>query len=236
VTLIELLLGIIVSACVLAGMTYWFKSSMGSVMIQKRKLGTQYTAGNVAEMIALAVREAGSDVPGDNVIKSSATGDTVTILANPRGAYYRIKKNIAANEDTVDNPALFSGLTGIKLKRAGTGAVEDVTLLSVDVANKVLRFSTMMTLFKGDELYAQDVNKFARDPATGTVFLTINGTSEVLAENIQRLKIAFYDFSGAAQTSWDKMDLCSLTVVARSRPNSVDSLAVRRNVILRNKL
>ena len=225
-TLIEIMIALAISGLLLVGLTKIYTTMVNSYSLQDQLTEMNQNAKFTIKEISDVLMQSGADcgaVNGDTLDKDtiilSAASNDFTIKVNPRGGVYTIPRDTIINTSTpcslkVDNAYAFRLATKIghvPAMKYPAVKVKTYTLLGIDSANNKLCISGGIA---GDNFYQNDaVYSFTyhRYYLNGTD-LCLDSSGNVLAENIDSLKVTFLDSAGTATTKWTKMSFVNLIV------------------------
>ncbi|MBD3319695.1 MAG: hypothetical protein GF350_01210 [Chitinivibrionales bacterium] len=223
VTLLGLLLAVVLGGIILLGLMRVFMTSVKSYSAEEKLIEMKRSTNRTINKIKEFFMEAGVDLPEDEDV-ITFDGDYVIIKVNRTGAYHCFDEDVDSDQIPVEDARGFIGYESIWRKTPGDAAAQVTIDISkntspfekgIDTTNHVLYLTTTESFVPDDELYAYKTYKFRHDPTTNTVYVTIDGYEDVLAENIEEFFVKFYDTHRDAkteQTDWADMRVCSLFV------------------------
>ena len=233
-TLIEVMIGLGVSAILVLGLTRLFSATLNSYSLQEQLTEMNQNAKFAIKEISDVLMQAGADcelvtdtLEKDNIIQIDTTApspcDSFVIKVNPRGGLFIVPQPCTLNTSVascslqVDKAKAF--LFANKLGKipesnsAPTHSIKTYSLLGVDtVKNKIIITGGIPkdTFRVGDGLYSFNSQSYY---LLGTN-LCLNSDTNVMAENIDSLKITFMDSTGATTKKWGFMKSVKLIVEA----------------------
>ena len=256
-TFASLLVAIVVAAIVLVGLTRLFSTAINDFTSQKSVGDMRMAAKNSTDAMAAIIRQAGFGLPdSDAAVQVSPQRDTLTLHVNERGAYQAISNSLAGRTIPVGDALPFFRARKITRLRATSPAQFDT--LSVDTTRNTGNFvngidtvgdsiylTASATLLPGEVIYTPKLCRYYVDNATKELRVSIDGSTNLLSQNIDTVRFRFFDFAGAGVTGWESMQKCSLQVTARSSrvgrsgtasPDGYGRFTLKRQIVLRNHL
>lgn len=227
-TLIELLVGIAVSAVLIVGLVRFFKDSHQAIDSQDQLAERNQNLAYVLKKLSDRLMEAGSGLPDSAwpVISSIGSGDTLfKIGINPKGGLEQTDTVYNSTQKLpVDDHLGFKGSPQILVVYQNpTKAPELLTIhTGYNTGGFVNGFKDMNN--RRDTIYLTATKSF------GSGDMLYSYTSEayrladtnlyvgnmVLAEGIDTVSVAFLNAAGTATTAWHAMRSARLRVVART--------------------
>jgi type II secretory pathway pseudopilin PulG len=227
-TLIELLVGVAISALLVVGLVRFFKDSHRSVDTQDQLAERNQNLAYVLKKLSDRLMEAGSGLPDSAwpVISSIGSRDTLfKIGINPKGGLeqtdtiYNATQKLPVDDHmgfkgsphilvVYQNPAKPPELLTIKADHNTQGFVGGFK----DMANRrdTIYLTETKTFGSGDMLYSY-TTEFYRLADTNLYLGNM-----VLAEGIDSVSLSFLNATGTATTAWHAMRSARLRVVART--------------------
>jgi prepilin-type N-terminal cleavage/methylation domain-containing protein len=228
-TLIEVLIGIGISAILILGLTRLFSATLNSYSLQEQLTEMNQNAKFAMKEISDVLMQAGADcqlVNGDTLDKdtfflvaSTPPCTSFTIRVNPRGGFYTVtnafKKTVAKCSVQVDNSYAFRYADKLgKIPESNSSPSRSVVIYSLDgidsAHNKICITGANDSFYVGDGLYSFCSQSYYLKGAN----LCLNSDTNVMAENIDSLKITFMDSAGTSTTIWSKIMSAKLVVEA----------------------
>jgi prepilin-type N-terminal cleavage/methylation domain-containing protein len=228
-TLIEVLIGLGVSAILVLGLTRLLTATLNSYSLQDQLTEMNQNAKFAMKEISDVLMQAGADcqlvnsdtLDKDTLIKVTGTQPctSFTIKINPRGGFYTVtnafKKTVAKCSVQVDNSWAFRFADKLgKIPESNSSPSRSVVVYSLDgidsAHNKICITGVNDSFYVGDGLYSFCSQRYYLKGAN----LCLNSDTNVMAENIDSLKITFMDSSGTSTTSWNLMKSVMLVVEA----------------------
>ncbi|MDB5104406.1 MAG: hypothetical protein JWP91_2095 [Fibrobacteres bacterium] len=216
-----------VSGILVLLITRFFSDSHRAYNLQERLADRDQNAHYVVKRLEERIMEAGAYLPesGWPVIKP-ATGSPAgfSLAINPRGGtqtYYDDRP--ASFTVPIDEESLFRNAAAILIQRGDKASpisqVDIATGYNLDGYAKglkkgpsgqdSLRLASATAFNSGDQIYAftrEDYDLNGTDLSMGGI---------VLAENIESVRLTFFDSAGTATTAWDRMHSAKVSVTAR---------------------
>jgi prepilin-type N-terminal cleavage/methylation domain-containing protein len=225
-TLIEVVIGMVVSGLLVLVVTRFFNDSHRAYNLQERLADRDANAQYVVKRLEERIMEAGANLPesGWPVIKPGANPTAgFSLVLNPRGGTQTFYSDVAATLVVpIDDEAQFRNASAVLILRG------DKSVQKVDIATgyniggwskglkkgtsgqDTVRLSAPVAFQAGDALYAFSNEDYA---VAGTD-LSMGGM--VLAENIEAVSLNFYDSTGSATSDWNLMHSAKVSVTART--------------------
>jgi type IV pilus assembly protein PilW len=225
-TLIEVVIGLVVSGILVVVVTRFFGDSHRAYNLQERLADRDQNAQYVIKRLEERIMEAGANLPesGWPVIKTgpdAASGFSLVI--NPRGGTQTFYNDAPASVSVpIDDETRFRNATSVLILR-GDKSVQKVDiatgynlhgyskgLKAGSAGQDTLRLSAPVAFLAGDALYAfskEDYTVAGTDLAMGGM---------VLAENIEAVSLDFYDSTGTTTSDWNLMHSAKVSVTART--------------------
>lgn len=231
-TLIEIMIGLGVSAILIIGLTRLFQTTLNSYSLQDQLTEMNQNAKFAIKEISDVLMQAGADcqmvtdtLDKDTLIRV-ATAPPCTgfsIKVNPRGGLFIVTNLFIAPSFPcslqVDNNSGFGFADSIgKIPESNTAPrrlVKAYKINGLNIANNKICISgsgTNDSFYVGDALYAFSSQRYY---LKGTN-LCLNTDDNVMAENIDSLKITFMDSLGNSTTNWAMMSSVAILVEAAS--------------------
>jgi prepilin-type N-terminal cleavage/methylation domain-containing protein len=226
-TLIEVIIGLVVSGLLVLVVTRFFGDSHRAYNLQERLADRDQNARWVLKRLEERIMEAGANLPesGWPVIKTGdGIGGGLTMAVNPQGGTQSFYSDRPASALVpVDDEAAFRGAASVLILRANKSIAKvDIAtgyngngfskgLKSGAAGPDTLRLASQVSLKSGDVLYGYASEIYA---VSGTD-LSMGGM--VLAENIESVGLSFYDSAGGSTTDWNLMHSAKVSVTARTR-------------------
>jgi prepilin-type N-terminal cleavage/methylation domain-containing protein len=228
-TLIEIMIGLGVSAILILGLTRLYSATLGSYSLQEQLTEMNQNAKFTMKEVSDVLMQAGADcglvtdmLEKDTVIKAaSAPCNSFTIKINPRGGLYTIVKDTVLNTYAacslkVDNAYSFrlaDKIGHVSSINHFAAPFKTYTLNGLDSANNKLFVSggsAVDSFYVGDGLYSFKSHRYYLNGTN----LCLDSDNIVMAENIDSLNLTFMDSTGASTTSWSLMRSVALVVEA----------------------
>jgi prepilin-type N-terminal cleavage/methylation domain-containing protein len=230
-TLIEIIIGLGISAILVLGLTRLCSVMLNSYSLQEQLTEMNQNAKFTIKEVSDVLMQAGADcelvndsLEKDTLLKvAGAPCDSFTIKVNPRGGFFTVTKQCTLNTSVascslqVDNAYAFRFANKLgKIPEASTApsrSVKTYTLNGVNLVNNKISITgggSGDIFYKNDGLYSFN---FQRYYLNGTN-LCLNNDTNVLAENIDTFKVTFMDSTGSSTTSWQLMKSVALFVDA----------------------
>jgi prepilin-type N-terminal cleavage/methylation domain-containing protein len=226
-TLIEIMIALMVSSLLIIGLTRLYSTMLNSYSLQEQLTEMNQNAKFTIKEISDVLMQAGADcglVNSDTLEKDTIMTITnykdFTIRVNPRGGTYAIPKDTVLKTSTgylqVDNAYSFrlaAKIGHVPSISHSNVRVKTYTLTGIDTANNKLNISGVTspdTFFKDDGVYSFIIHHYYRNGTN----LCLDNDTNVLAENIDSLKVAFMDSTGSSTTNWKFMRSVELVVEA----------------------
>ncbi len=233
-TLLELLVGVGVSAILILGLTRLFWSALDSYSLQDQFTEMNQNAKFAMEEVSDVLMQAGANcilVDGDTLNKDSIISsvastpcNSFTMKVNPRGGFFTVtpatscKLNTSTNCSLqVDNAFPFRLADSLgkipEINSAPTRSVVDYKITGIDSTHNKICItggSANDSFYVGDGLYSFSSQYYY---LKGTN-LCLNNDSNVLAENIDTLNITFMDSLGNPTKKWSSMSSVGLYIDA----------------------
>jgi prepilin-type N-terminal cleavage/methylation domain-containing protein len=232
-TLIEVLVAIAISGLIIIGLTRMLSTALFTYSLQDQLTEMNQNARFTIKELGDVILQAGANcalinndsLDNDTIIKvsSSASKCTVTVKVNPRGGLYQIPVQTILNDArcslSVSNGYSFRYADKIgKLPNSSTSNIRPVkiyTLDSVNVRSNRIYFhggsSTKDTFYVNDGVYSFTINKYYLKGDS----LCLGNDTNVIAENIDSLKVTFLQNNGVTTTTqWKNIWSARITVRA----------------------
>ncbi|MBD3419985.1 MAG: hypothetical protein GF398_07710 [Chitinivibrionales bacterium] len=211
-TLVGMLIALVISAFVLAGVTRLFQSSLSSYSKQEQLMEMRRTAQITIDKLTDMFMQAGADLPDTIECIDASGSDDVTLHLNLRGAYQKIRQTATNSQFQIDNARAFIGLEKVNLLR--TDGTESQLMLAglPDTLNDVITFASTVTLDSGDIIYGKNTYRYWHDPSNDKLHVVVDGNDAVLAQNVTDFSVTFLTLDELETTNWDDMKICSLYV------------------------
>jgi prepilin-type N-terminal cleavage/methylation domain-containing protein len=235
-TLIEVLVAIAVSGFVIIGLGQLFSASIFSYSLQDQLTEMNQNAKFTLKELSDVLQQAGANcelinsdsLDKDTIIRITTTGATCTLSVkiNPRGGIYQIPMQTVLNTTVKCSLMVLNGYSFLYADKLGklpnsstsnTRSVKIYSLDSVNISKNIVFFhggsSIKDTFLSGDGVYSFMVNKYYLKGDS----LCLNNDTNVIAENIDSLKVIFYKNDGSTiTTDWKTMWSTKITVRART--------------------
>jgi prepilin-type N-terminal cleavage/methylation domain-containing protein len=236
-TLIEIIIGVGISAILILGLTRLISATLNSYSLQEQLTEMNQNAKFAIKELSDVLMQAGADcqLVGDDTLNkdtfflaaSASTCTSFTIKVNPRGGFFIVTPATACKLNTslancslqVDNANPFrlaDSLGKIPENNSApsrlikTYKINGVNLTSNKIS--VTGGSVNDSFYIGDGLYSFCSQRYY---LKGTNFC-LNNDTNVMAENIDSFKITFMDSAGTSTTSWSLMRSVKLVLEATS--------------------
>jgi len=234
-TLVEVLVAIAISGLIIIGLTRLFSTAINSYSLQDQLTEMNQNARFTIKELSDVIQQAGANcalintdtLNNDTIIKVSSTASrcTVTVKVNPRGGLYQIPIQTVLNTTTarcslsVNNGYSFRYADKLgKVPNSSSSSTRQVkiyTLDSVNTSTNKIFFhggsSTTDTFYVSDGVYSFNINKYYLKGDS----LCMGNDTNVIAENIDSLKITFLQNNGVTSTTqWNSMWSARITVRA----------------------
>jgi|GEM_PF-1112770 Tfp pilus assembly protein PilW len=226
-TLLEIIIGVGISAILILGLTRLFSVTLNSYSLQEQLTEMNQNAKFAIKELSDVLMQAGADcglvtnmLVKDTIIKAaSAPCNSFTIKVNPRGGLYTISKDTTLNTLSacslkVDNAYSFrlaDNIGHLSSINHYAAPFKTYALNGIDSTNNKLCISgglAVDSFFAGDGLYSFSSQRYYLNGTN----LCLNTDDNVMAENIDSLKITFMDSTGTFTTSWSLMKSVGLVV------------------------
>lgn len=222
VTLVEMLVAMVASGIVLAGIAYLFGISLRSYRLQNEITEMHQNAHYTIKRLSEVFMEAGSDLPDTGIaIISRTAADNVTLIVNPRGGVHDFSYDIVTATATVplDDASGFLHADSVIHEYASGSAPELLGISSVDTSTvpNTLTLSAACTYARNDALYSFERRKYYHDNVTNNLVCLARGDTTVLSEDIESITFDFYDKDrNNANNSWDDMLFVTIALTAKT--------------------
>lgn len=257
-TLIGLLVAVVVSGIFLAGLTSFFSRSTQNYSAQRQLLENQQGAQTTIEELTEALMQAGANIPSVDtaVLLPNTNGDTIHLRVNPNGAEHLFVEGIIAQTIDVGDAKLFMDESHlVHLHNTYPPVFEDLYVDTtyttgdfvegVDTVNNKIHLTTTPTFYTRDLLYVKKPLSYYLDYSSNQVkIVDTDGTEEPLADNVDTLRVRFFDSDGNQTMTWFDAVQCSLSVTVKAPTSSINyskhsdgkrRLTMKRQFHFRNK-
>ncbi|MGB7569295.1 MAG: prepilin-type N-terminal cleavage/methylation domain-containing protein [Chitinivibrionales bacterium] len=234
-TLLELLVGIGVSAILILGLTRLFSATLNSYSLQDQLTEMNQNAKFAMEEVSNVLMQAGANcilVDGDTLNKDSIISSVAStpcnsfaMKVNPRGGFFTVTPSTACKLNTstncslqVDNAFPFRLADSLgkipEINSAPTRPVIDYKITGIDSTHNKIYFTRSTGGIPNDSFYVGDgLYSFSSQ------YYCLKGTnlclnSDTLAENIDTLNITFMDSTGNSTKKWSSMSSVGLYIDA----------------------
>ena len=239
ITLIELLVALVISGILLAGVYRTFVSQQHTFTVQDQVVDMQQNVrlainrmtrelrmAGFGKMDATFFGHGGMTVGSDtfnNVVKPDAGGTSITVV----GAY-QAKTTLSAIASIGDNSIFVNDVSGFDTgvnQYISINGLESHRIVSIDVANKQLQFPGWDTLtrghLQGERVYLVMAITYSRgQDSEGKWCLMrddhLGSGPQPVAENIENLQFAYLDSNGNPTANPPDIRMIQLTIIART--------------------
>jgi prepilin-type N-terminal cleavage/methylation domain-containing protein len=228
-TLIEVIIGIVVSGILVLTITRFFNDSHRAYNLQERLIDRDQNAQWIVKRLEERIMEAGANLPEEGwpvILPGEGRRDGFSLAINPRGGTQTIYTDRAPSKVVpLDDGMAFRGASAVLILRNDKS--KPVEKVRIDAAynwggysqgvkqggggQDSLRLEQVVDLESGDAVYAFASESYA---VQGTD-VSLGGM--VVAENIEAVDLEFYDSTGAATSDWKAMHSAKVSVTARTR-------------------
>jgi prepilin-type N-terminal cleavage/methylation domain-containing protein len=248
-TLLEVIVGLVVSSLLVLGATRFFNDSNRSFNLQERLVERNQNAQYVLKHLEERFMEAGANLPEEAcavIVPFPGQDVGFTMTVNPRGGVQAMYADLLPTLSVpVDEWNAFRAASTVLLVHADKNLAAEELAIATDYnqggfvnglkegagAQDSIRLRVAKAFKYGDILYACARHEFA---LTGDK-LTMDGME--LAENIQGLDLAFLGQDGTPTKDWKQMRSARLMVkVKTASPAQADSTAPFHSVALSSEV
>jgi prepilin-type N-terminal cleavage/methylation domain-containing protein len=225
-TLIEVIIGLVVSGLMLLVITRFFRDSHRAYNLQEKIADRDQNARYVLKRLEERIMEAGANLPesGWPVIKPGADAlSGMSLAVNPRGgsqAFYADRpasRNVPVDDLTGFRKAISVLVlrTDKSVERIGIAVGYNTDGFSKGLkpgtaGQDTVRLASAVALKSGDAVYGYVEETYS----VADTRLSMDGM--VLAENIETVSLSFLDSTGAATGDWNRMHSARVSVTART--------------------
>lgn len=219
-TLTELLIALVAGAIVLTGLARFLTFVSRDYSHVESIAELEQNAYHAYNALGGLLMETGAELPQLDTALQVYAADSVHAYDNPRGAYYAASEQTTVTFLALDDADPFhceSTYTAMHFNYDPTAPWwSEETIDTVDMADDTVHFSGTVDLGIGDILYRRREVKYYRRGSDNTIVADRGGESEVIAENVDSLRMTFFDKDGNQTTDWAVMKTCSLCVTVYS--------------------
>lgn len=230
-TLLELLVGVGVSAILILGLTRLFWSALDSYSLQDQFTEMNQNAKFAMEEVSDVLMQAGANcilVDGDTLDKDSIISSVAsvpcssfTIKVNPRGGFFVVTTGCKITSFPcslqVDNDSGFRLADSLgkipEINSAPSRYVKTYKINGINFTDNKMSITgntSPDSFYVGDGLYSFSSQKYYLKGTT----LCMNNDTNIMAENIDSLKVTFMDSTGTSTQKWASMSSVGLVVEA----------------------
>ncbi len=217
-TMVELLITIAAGAIVILGVYRLLAQSLWSYNLQDEMTDMYQNATYTIKRLTEVMEQAGADLPTlyyPVIIAANSTTDSITMRVNPEGGRLGFSKDTTYSKIPVTPDSVGKAFLGADSLLVDTGAWKaSVKITSVDTGlttdTIILAANTSFNAF--NTAFCATTHRYFLN---GTNFC-IDSAANVQAENIDTLKMTFFDSTHTATANWANMSSCSLYVCART--------------------
>lgn len=219
-TLTELLIAIVAGAIVLTGLARFLTYVSRDYAHVESIAELEQNAYHAYNALGGLLMETGADLPQLDTALRVDAADSVRLYENPWGAYYAASEQTTVTFLALDDADPFhceSTYSAMHFNYdPNTPWWSEVTIDTVDMAGDTVHFGSAVDLETGDILYRRrEVTYYHRD-SDNTIVAKRGEESEAIAENVDSLRMTFFDKHGNQTTDWAVMRTCSLCVTVFS--------------------
>jgi prepilin-type N-terminal cleavage/methylation domain-containing protein len=227
-TLIEVVIGLVVSGLLVLVVTRFFGDSHRAYNLQERISDRDQNARYVLKRLEERIMEAGANLPesGWPLINTGADAlSGFSLGVNPRGGTRTFYQDVPASHSVpVDDESAFRSASSVLILRDDDA--KTVQRVEIDAGYNLhgysqglkngpagqdsIRLAAPVAFRSGDVLYSYTKEEYT---VAGNE-LSMGGM--VLAENIESVKLDFYDSTGSSTSDWNRMHSAKVTVTARA--------------------
>ena len=228
-TLIEVMIGMLISGLMVVVVTRFFKDSHRAYNVQELLADRDQNAQYVLKRLEERVMEAGANLPGNGfpiIVPGANPNNGFSLVINPRGGMQTFYADLPATQALpVDDASTYKAATSLLIVRADKSKpVETADIATnynlngfvkgikkVPGSQDLLRLTAAVDMRSGDAVYAYS----KEDYSVSNTNLSMGNM--VLAEDIESLGLGFYDSTGAPTSDWNAMHSAKLSVTARTQ-------------------
>jgi prepilin-type N-terminal cleavage/methylation domain-containing protein len=232
VTLIEMLIAVFIGSLAVLGIYSLFSSSLRTYNLQEQMSGMYQNGTYSIKKISELLMQAGADLPQKNytvLFALAASPDNFRIKVNPNSSKYTFASNLINNDKIImADASAFQGCDSLVRDSADTfSTVGHLLVYGIDTVkvlpaandticlftNSYGKFYTGTTIygFKTVSYYFNQGNVYCDD-----------GTPYIMCDNMDTMKIIYYDNNHAALTTPNWSQMFSALVYVRARTSVPD--------------
>lgn len=219
-TLVELLMAVAAGAIVILGVYRLLTMSLWSYNLQEQMTDMYQNATYTIKRMSEILEQTGGNLPElfyPVVITANSVSSDITVRVNQNGGRRSFPNDTTCAKIPVSPDSVGKAFLGADSLLVDTGGWQtSVCITKVDTG-----LSTDTILLPPAAITHFPVNSVAFCATTHRYFLSgtnfcIDSASNVQAENIESLAMAFFDSTHTATANWANMSSCSLYVCART--------------------
>lgn len=245
-TLLEITIVMFIMGLAIAGGMRLYLTAHQSQKLMVYKSAMHQNAGYAVRRLVEALEEAGAGLPLDiPLVSVGPGGDSVSIIVNPNGeAYDEITLSEVNDADKsrakVGSAAAYNSSLPFGYTKSGDSTITSIVFSSFAVdttcACDSLVFSSALPVNAGDELYVYNYQACSYYRKGSNLYYGIDGSEEVMAENVDSLNVALLDSLETPTTDWGSVSLFRITAkVTTGMPGRyADTVVLSRTVPFQN--
>ena len=242
-SLVELLVGLVVSSIVLAGAFSLWKTHEVEGYRLKKKIELRNVMTMSSKRIQRSVTLAGIGLGGaDNKLaRNAATGsDTLIIYTNVNGNGTPLTSNIAAGSSLIVQVAdgtLFQNVSYLAVSNSNRGEIRRITRNN-GTSLEVESAFTMALNTDSSLVYPCKLERYYTDQANNALMYENDGIARVAAQDVKDFQVAFRDNTGAPTNVSAQVSsvIFSFTGIYPAEQGALNSIVFSSTAIPRNTL
>jgi prepilin-type N-terminal cleavage/methylation domain-containing protein len=231
VTLIEILVAVFIGSLAVLGIYRLFSSSLRSYNLQEQMSGMYQNSTYTIKKISEILMQAGADLPQKNytiLFAQSSNPDNFRIRVNPNGSKYKFTSNLIDNDKIImADASAFFGCDSLVRDSADTFStighllvyeIDTVKVLPAANDTIILKSVSNAKFYAGTTIFGYKSVLYYFD--LGNVYCKDTSGVSIVTDNMDTVRIIYYDKNHATTTTWSQM--ISALVYVRSRTSVPD--------------